>query len=242
MTMTMANTILVALLALAACGSPPAVKLTEAWPSSVDSYDDVTTTWTRRTTLRGEFQEALDLVATFKSADWRATHASRDADHRGLTGEARSQRFAQAQAEMAGPYEVELLVTTWDRRENDLDRGQKSVWHVVLVDEQGHEIAPLEIVKDKRPSYTLRAEFPALGDFATALVVIARFPRTSPLVRSERPCHPPPAGMSERARRRRAWSGPRRSYGFFGGGIGSPAATRAACCGRTPRSQNFGGW
>jgi hypothetical protein len=81
---------------------------------------------------------------------------------------------------MAGPYELELLVTTWDRRENDLDRGKKSVWHVVLLDEAGKEIEPIEIVKDKRSAYQLREEFPALGDFATAY--IARFPRTQPVL------------------------------------------------------------
>jgi hypothetical protein len=83
-------------------------------------------------------------------------------------------------AEMAGPYEVELLVTTWDRRENDLDRGKKSVWRIVLVDATGNEIEPLEIVKDKRPTFTLRADYPALGDFATAY--IARFPRDKVLL------------------------------------------------------------
>ena len=173
------KTLVLALIVIAACGAPPPVKLTEEWPASTADYDDVTATWTRRTTLRGQFQEALDLAATFKSPEWRAAHAARDADHRGLTGDARAQRRAQAQAEMAGPYEVELLVTTWDRRENDLDRGKKSVWHVVLVDEAGHEVEPLEIIKDKRPVLTLRAEFPTFGDFATAYV--ARFPRTSPL-------------------------------------------------------------
>ena len=88
--------------------------------------------------------------------------------------------MAQAQAEAAGPYEVELMVTTWDRRENDLDRGKKSVWGVVLIDEQGNQVEPLEIVKDKRPAFTVRADFPALGDFAVAY--IARFPRTTPLL------------------------------------------------------------
>ena len=72
------------------------------------------------------------------------------------------------------------MVTTWDRRENDLDRGAKSVWRVRLLDEQGKEIEPLEIVKDKRPPFIVRAEFPALGDFATAYV--ARFPRTRPIL------------------------------------------------------------
>jgi len=168
---------LAALVLVACTPTPPAVHLTEDWPAHASTdYDTITYNWTRTAVMRGQYQEVLDLAVTFKSPEWRAAHAMRDAEHRGLTGEARDQRLAQAQADMAGPYEVELMVTTWDRRENDLDHGKRSVWRVVLVDEQGHEIEPLEIVKDKRPTFTVRAEFPALGDFATPYV--ARFPRT----------------------------------------------------------------
>ena len=164
---------------LAACTPKPAdVRLTEDWPAQPSTdYETVTFNWTRTAVMRGQYQEVLDLAATFKSPEWRAAHAARDADHRLLTGEDRNKRLAQAQADMAGPYEVELMVTTWDRRENDLDRGKKSVWRVVLVDEAGHEIEPLEIVKDKRPTFTVRSEFPALGDFAQPY--IARVPRTT---------------------------------------------------------------
>ena len=167
---------------LAACTPKPAnVRLTEDWPAQPSTdYETVTFNWTRTGVMRGQYQEVLQLAATFKSPEWRAAHAARDADHRGLTGAERNQRLAQAQADMAGPYEVELMVTTWDRRENDLDRGKKSVWHVVLVDEAGHEIEPLEIVKDKRPTFTVRSEFPALGDFAQPY--IARFPRAQPVL------------------------------------------------------------
>ncbi len=170
-------------LSLAACGpTAPPVHLTEEWPARNTAlpYDDVTREWTRSGTIRGQYQEVLDLAVTFKSPEWRAAHALRDADHRGLTPEQRDQALAQAQAEMAGPYEVELMVTTWDRRENDLDRGTKSVWRVVLVDQAGNEIEPIEIIKDRRPTFTLRSEFPALGDFAVAYV--ARFPRQPPLL------------------------------------------------------------
>jgi hypothetical protein len=160
-------------------GGAPAVRLTEDWPAHAGNYRQVTDRWTRTGVLHGQFQEVLDLAATFESPDWRAAHAARDADIRGLTGQAREQRLAEAQAAMAGPYEVEMMVTTWDRRENDLDRGKKSVWRVVLVDEQGHEIQPLEIVRDKRPPYTVRAEFPDFGDFAVPY--IARFPRSTPV-------------------------------------------------------------
>jgi hypothetical protein len=167
------------LLVLAGCGTTAHVTFDAEWPAKVDDYQDVTTAWTRTTVLRGQYQEVLDLAATFKSPAWRAAHAERDAHFRGLTGDAQAQRIAQAKADWAGPYEVELMVTTWDRRENDLDKGKRSIWHVALVDDAGHEIEPLEIVKDKRPAFTVRAEFPAFGDFATAYV--ARFPRTTPL-------------------------------------------------------------
>jgi hypothetical protein len=169
-------------LAIAGCTPPPAhITLVEDWPAKPsDSYGVVTDAWTRTGTLRGAYQEVLDLAATFKSSEWRAAHALRDAEFRKLEGPARDGRLDEAKAEVSGPYELELMVTTWDRRENDLDRGAKSVWHVVLVDEQGHEIAPIEIVKDKRPAFVVRAEFPALGDFATPY--IARFPRTTPLL------------------------------------------------------------
>ena len=166
----------------AACGATdPAVRLVDDWPTAPSGdYTDVTERWTRRATMRSTYQEALELTATFKSPEWRAARAEKDADARGLQGEARAQRIAQARAEAAGPYEFELMVVTWDRRESDLDRGAKSVWRVRLLDEQGFEIEPLEIIKDKRPSFILREEFPAFGDFATAYLV--RFPRTKPVL------------------------------------------------------------
>ena len=165
-----------ALVLLVACGPAPVpVRLTETWPNKCADYRAVTEAWTRHAVLRGQYQEVLEVTATFKSPDWQCSHAEREADHRQLEGDARTQQLAQAQAAAAGPYEIELMVTTWDRRENDLDHGKKSIWHVVLVDDQGNEIEPTEIVKDKRPTFTVRAEFPELGDFAVPYV--ARFPR-----------------------------------------------------------------
>jgi hypothetical protein len=171
-----------ALLVGAACGgAEPTVRLVDDWPTSVSGdYEDVTERWTRRARMRGTYQEALEVAATFRSPEWRAIRAEKDADARGLEGEARAQRIAQARAEAAGPYEFQVMIVTWDRRESDLDRGAKSVWRVRLLDEQGFEIEPLEVIKDKRPPYIVREEFPAFGDFATAYLV--RFPRTKPLL------------------------------------------------------------
>jgi hypothetical protein len=163
---------------LGACGATyPTVRLTEDWPATVRDYDDVVDDWTRKAQLRADYQEVCELVATLKSAEWRAAYAAHDAQIRGLAGEALAQHLAQSRAEVAGPYEIEVMLTTWDRRENDLDRGKKSVWRIVLLDETGREIEPLEIVKDRRPAFVVRAEFPSFGEFATPYV--ARFPRTA---------------------------------------------------------------
>jgi hypothetical protein len=178
--MKLASLVLVFVLVAACGGAEPRVRLTNDWPMVVRDYGDVVWDWTRRGVLRGEYQEVLQLAATFKSPEWRAAHAARNASVRELSGDARAQRMQQAQADAAGPYEIELLVTTWDRRENDLDRGKHSVWRVTLLDEQGREIEPLEIIKDKRPTSQIKAEFPAFHDFATAY--IARYPRTAPVL------------------------------------------------------------
>ncbi|TMQ26668.1 MAG: hypothetical protein E6J90_04110 [Deltaproteobacteria bacterium] len=158
----------------------PAVRLTEDWPATIRDYKAVVRDWTRKAQLHANYQEVCELVATLKSPEWRAAQAAHDADVRGLTGATRDERIAQARTEVAGPYELEVMLTTWDRRENDLDRGKKSVWRVVLIDEQGKEIEPLEIVRDRRPAFVVRAEFPSLGEFATPY--IARFPRTTPIL------------------------------------------------------------
>ena len=138
-------------------------------------YQRTTIDWTRKGKVRGSYQEAMQLAAIYKSPAWREAHADKDAKVRGLTGAARDQLIAQARADAAGPIELELIITTWDRRENDLDRGAKSVWRVRLIDDAGMEIEPIEIIKDKRPTLVVRADFPAMGDFATAY--IAKFPR-----------------------------------------------------------------
>ncbi len=138
-------------------------------------YQRVTKTWTRETELNGSYQLVLHVAAVYKSEEWRSAYAEKDATARGLAGAARDQRIAQARADAAGPIEIEVLFTTWDRKENDLDRGKKSSWRVRMLDAAGSEVEPMDVVKDKRPLSVLRSEFPAMGDFATAYVV--RFPR-----------------------------------------------------------------
>lgn len=165
-------------LVLAACSASPApVSLSETWPSQTGDFEDVNQDWTRKATLRGEYQQALEVFATFRSPAWRAARAAHEVRMRNLQGGAADAVHAAARTAAEGDYEVALVVTTYERSENDLHRGDRSVWRVALVDDAGVETPPTKIVRDRRPPDILRADFPMIGDFAT--VYVATFPRTA---------------------------------------------------------------
>lgn len=165
------------------CGARAAtpVNLDGTWPEKPGSYRAVHEQWTRHGTKRTFESMVFEVYATFKAPAWRAAHANHMAGRQNMSNAARAAYLAQTrQASETEPYEVHLLVTTHDRRENDLSRGKRSVWRVVLVDQQGNEIEPLSISRDRRPREVIAAEFPDYGDFAEPYV--ARFPRDAALL------------------------------------------------------------
>jgi hypothetical protein len=171
----------VALAALVAgcAGAPPPVTLAGDWPAQCGNFDDVTDAWTRHGTFRRDYQEVLSVEATFKSPEWRCAHAMRVAKARGLDAAATAKLIEDEKATAAKAHDVELIVTTWDRKENELAR-PNAVWTATLIDGQGRSIAPAKITRDKRPKHVLRAEFPTVGDFAEAYV--ASFPADPPVL------------------------------------------------------------
>ena len=171
------------LLVLAACGAPAhTIAFSDNWPTRVARFDDVTDAWTRTVKMRNGYEESLTLQATFKSPEWRAARIAREVGYAHMSDAAATDLVGKEQAALADHYEVELIVTTWERRENDLDRGERSVWHLALVDDDGTEVQPIEIVKDKRPREVLLADFPEFGDFAIAY--IAKFPKKTDVFRN----------------------------------------------------------
>lgn len=160
------------------CGARAAapVNLDGTWPEKPGNYREVHAQWTRHGLKRTYESMVFEVYATFKSPAWRAAHASHLATRQKMSNSARAAFMAQSrQASETEPYEVHLLVTTHDRRENDLTKGKRSIWRVVLVDQQGNEIEPLSIQRDRRPRDVIAAEYPDYGDFAEPY--IARFPR-----------------------------------------------------------------
>jgi hypothetical protein len=161
--------------ALAGCASRDPIALSPAWPDTGGDYERVTDAWTRRGLLREPFQQVLEVYATFKSPAWRVAYIDRAARREGLSDSARHARVEQAKKQAAERYEFTLLVTTYDFRENDLQKGERSVWRLLLVDAQGNAVAPAKITIDRRARDVIRAEFPQMGDFARAYTVT--FPR-----------------------------------------------------------------
>ena len=167
---------IVVVAALAGCPKPqPSPSLDGAWPVDAADYDAALARWTRSAELHRDYQMVVEVHATMRSPDWRAAFIEHSARQQRLGPQGRARlEEAQRKADQEA-HEIALVVDTWDRRENDLDRRDKSVWRVVLVDEQGNEYEPIEIVRDRRPRNVIRAELPAFGDFSKAY--IARFPR-----------------------------------------------------------------
>ena len=170
------------LLGLAACTpTPTPVVLSETWPQSPGKYRQVHSEWTRRAVLRQVDQEILEVYATFKSPAWRAAYIAHAGKTRKLP-EAEQKALREDHGNVASEFhEIHLLVTTWDRSENDLQKGTESVWRLALRDDQGGEVEPESITRDKRPHFIIQAEYPDMGDFATAYIV--RFPRTIDVLR-----------------------------------------------------------
>ncbi|HEY8145915.1 MAG TPA: hypothetical protein VIG06_24710 [Kofleriaceae bacterium] len=182
----------VLLVVLAGCGgSEEPVQLSSAWPQKTDDWDDVNEKWTRHGRdnsgvggdRRHKFEQTIDIYATFKSPEWRAASIAHRAEKHRMSGAAVRDLTQKAKAEDADHYEVALLVATYDRRSNDLQKGPRSTWRVALVDQGGTEIVASEIKRDRRPRFEIAAEFPHLGDFHEPYV--ARFPRSVDLLRPE---------------------------------------------------------
>lgn len=172
----------------ACAGAPPPVRLSDQWPAEAGDYREVTRKWTRSSrTIEGPdqrgrtFEQTLEVVATFKSPEWRAAYVKSRAGHHKLPPGEVAALTASEKADAAQNYEVMLLVSTYDRRLNELQKGKRSVWRVALVDGAGTEILASEIRRDRRPRSEIAAEFPDLDDFHQPY--IARFPRTVDLLR-----------------------------------------------------------
>ncbi len=179
--------VLLAPLAAGCASTPIKVSLGEPSPQpSAKDYVDELKRWTRHAHLRSDFDQALDVDATFRSPEFRAAYAAKYIDLYRIGAENQPHTRGAILSEGADSYEFHVETATHDYNLNDLTSA-KSVWRVTLLDDQGHEVTPAHVAAIKE-RLTFDEEFyPYANVFSRGWTL--RFPRTrldgTPLVGSD---------------------------------------------------------
>jgi hypothetical protein len=140
-----------------------------------DQYVDELKLWTRHGHLQDEFDVALEVDATFRAPEFRAAYAEKWISlFRIGPGEAARTRD-ELMADGADTWEFHAESAMHYFELNDLT-SRKTIWRVTLVDDQGREVTPREVIATKMRR-ELEAEFyPYAGLFSKGWRI--RFPRT----------------------------------------------------------------
>lgn len=155
---------LVGLLAwVGACGAPRlSLRPTERTFTASD-YGGVLDRWTRRADdfdfLR--LGEVLHVTATFESHEMRWAYVVRYAADHSMTTEERARLLERSLADAETRHRFFVTVGAPIYREGDLT-GEQSDWRVLLVDANGHQSEPVELLRVPRPSHDMRVYFPSI--------------------------------------------------------------------------------
>ncbi|MEM9694034.1 MAG: hypothetical protein AAGA56_15915 [Myxococcota bacterium] len=155
------SAIIIALLMLSGCRTPP-VSIAEGPREYVATdYDDVRKLWTREETLYlfDELERALTVSATFESWDFRWAYVIRYAQDYRLTIPQRQRLLRERLEETRSTHEFFIALYGAERRYNDLTRSD-SAWIVRLIDDLGNETAPMQIERIARPNILERRYYP----------------------------------------------------------------------------------
>ena len=126
-------------------------------------YESVYARWTRQSDEFdfGRLTEILHVTATFESSEFRWAYVVRyGADH-SLTTDERTHALTQSLDDATRRHRFFVTVAAPIYREGDLS-DERSDWRVLLVDSNGHQAEPIEVLRVARPSRDMRAYFPSI--------------------------------------------------------------------------------
>jgi hypothetical protein len=171
-----ANLTRCAVLVLAGCASSHApVSLAEpSPPPTAKQYVDELKRWTRHGELLHDFDAALEVDATLRSPEFRAAFADKYVKLYRIAPETAIQVRGELLADGADTYEFHLETATHDYALNELG-GARSVWRITLVDDEGHEVTPTEILATRVKRELDLAMYPYANYFSRGWRI--RFPR-----------------------------------------------------------------
>lgn len=142
-----------------------------------DDYEDVYAEWTReREYFRwSQFEDTLNVTATFESWEFRWAYVVRYAEDQGLEGEAREALLRTSLADTHERHRFFITLGGRIYREQELS-SPNSAWRLMLVDPDGRTTTPVEILRVRRPTPAERVYFPSINSFRYTYRVV--FPAT----------------------------------------------------------------
>jgi hypothetical protein len=164
-----------ALVVLGCGGAPERVSLGDPQRALSDrDYVDQLKRWTRHGHVIADFDDALDVNATLRSPEFRAAYAEKYLKVYRVEPETQPKVRGELISDGADTFEFHVESAAHDYDINDFTSA-KSIWRVTLVDDQGHEVKPIEIVPDKARRQAEIEFYPYAGIFARGWRM--RFPR-----------------------------------------------------------------
>lgn len=155
--------VIAAAILLAACGATKVSMRPAARSFTPDDYDDIYGHWTRSEDefAFGRLEDILHVTATFESWEFRWAYVVRYAADYSLRTEERTRllRSTLADAQERHRFFVTMIGNRY--RESDLT-DERSAWRVLLVDEDGRQVRPIEVTRIRRPGAAERVYFPSI--------------------------------------------------------------------------------
>jgi hypothetical protein len=150
-------------LALGGCGSPRVSLRPTEHTFTPSGYGATYNRWTREADEFdfGRLGEVLHVTATFESREFRWAYVVRYAADHSMTTEERSRLLERSLADAEQRHRFFVTLGTPIYRDGDLTSDQ-SDWRVLLVDANGRQTDPVEILRIPRPSRDMRAYFPSI--------------------------------------------------------------------------------
>ncbi len=168
------------LIALLVACSPARIQLA-AGPRdfTADDYSSIYEAWTRDADAFswGSMDDVLHATATFESWEFRWAYVVRYAHDHSLDAAARDDLLRATLRDAREHHRFFVTLAGPRFREQNI-AGSTSAWRVLLIDPDGRQTSPAEIVRVRRPSAVERVYFPSIHPHRQAFRIV--FPATRP--------------------------------------------------------------
>jgi hypothetical protein len=129
-----------------------------------DDYERIYGDWTRASDefAFDRLQDVLHVTATFESWEFRWAYVVRYAADYSLQTDERTRLLRSTLADAQERHRFFVTMVGNRYRESDLT-DERSAWRVLLIDEEGRQVRPIEVTRVRRPGAAERVYFPSIS-------------------------------------------------------------------------------